>query len=201
VPLAGSLSLPISATPCVTPIFKNRRNKLSQNLKFRIRPGTKSDIPAIFELVKKLAEYERLSHQVSATEQLYLKNGFGPKKYFETLIAEELDSEKKQAIGFALYFYTFSTFVGRPTLYLEDLFVLPELRGQGVGKNLLKELAIIARDSDCGRMEWAVLNWNEPAIQFYKKLGAAPLDDWTVYRLNAPEIKKLAEEEHKEHSA
>ncbi len=146
------------------------------------------DIPGVLELVKGLAEYEKLLPQVTATIELYLKNGFGDNRYFHALLVENRD----RYVGFALYFFTFSTFIGKPTLYLEDLFVLPEYRGHGIGKALLRKLANIALLRDCGRMEWSVLDWNEPAIRFYKKLGARPMSDWTVYRLLKDEIKKLA---------
>ncbi len=160
---------------------------------FRIRCGTPTDVPEIFRLVKALAEYERLQHEVTATLEDYRKFGSGPAPHFQTLLAEWRENQAYRAVGFALYFFTFSTFLGKPTLYLEDLFVEPAYRGRGIGKALLKELAQIALRKDCGRMEWAVLNWNTPAIEFYKSLGAIPQSEWTVYRLTRKTIQKLAQ--------
>ncbi len=165
---------------------------MSQDISFRIREAEEADIPQILYLVKELSEYERLRHTVTASEELYRKNGFGPERFFRALLAENTGSEGPQNFGFALYFFSFSTFTGKPSLYLEDLFVLPEYRGSGIGKRLLVELARIAHRKDCGRMEWSVLDWNEPAIRFYKSLGAKPMDEWTVFRLTEPEIKELA---------
>lgn len=157
---------------------------------FHIRKATPADVPAMLALVKKLAEYERLSHEVSATPQDFLKFGFTTPAYYHALLAEA----ESQPVGFSLFFYTFSTFLGKPTLHLEDLFVLPEWRGRGIGKAMLVELARIARQNDCGRMEWAVLDWNTPAIEFYHAINAKPLSDWTTYRLTEGELKRLAEE-------
>lgn len=155
---------------------------------FIIRKARFNDVSAILELIKKLAEYEHLSHEVSATEEMLARFGFGEKKYFEVLMAET----ERRAVGFAFYFFTFSTFVGRPSLYLEDLFVLPEYRGRGLGKALLIELAKIALEKECGRMEWSVLDWNTPAIEFYRSLGAVAMSEWTTYRLNRKDIEKLS---------
>ncbi len=160
---------------------------------FRIRNGRAEDIPVIMALVRELARYEKLEHEVVATEEDYRRFGTGPSPYFQTLIAEVPTEKGKQAVGFALYFFTFSTFLGKPTLYLEDLFVKPEFRGRGIGKMLLAYLAKIALEHDCGRMEWAVLDWNTPAIEFYRKLGARPMDEWTTFRLQVPEMIKLAD--------
>ncbi len=161
---------------------------------YRIRPASAEDVPHLFDLVKRLADYERLSQEVTATEDLFEKFGFGEHTYFNALLVENDNESGVRFPGFALYFFTFSTFAGKPTLYLEDLFVLPEFRGQGMGKALLAELARIALKHDCGRMEWAVLNWNEPAIRFYQSLGAQPLTEWTTFRLLPPEIRRLAGE-------
>ncbi len=158
---------------------------------FRIREGNSSDFPEIFRLVQELAEYERLRHEVVATLKDYQKFGAGASPYFYTLLAEIPDRDGFRAVAFALYFFTFSTFLGKPTLYLEDLFVEPAHRGQGIGKALLAELARIALQRDCGRMEWAVLNWNTPAIEFYQSLGAVPQSEWTVYRLTRENIQRL----------
>ena len=153
-----------------------------------IRPATEADLGTIEELIRALAEYERMADEVVMDAELLRKGLFGDRPYAEVLIAEVDD----EAVGFALFFHNFSTFVGRPGIYLEDLFVKPEHRGSGLGKALLKRLAEIAVERDCGRMEWAVLDWNEPSIGFYKKLGARPNDDWTVYRLTGEALQKLA---------
>jgi GNAT superfamily N-acetyltransferase len=163
---------------------------MAQSTDYNIRPAILQDVPVILQLVKKLAEYERLSHQATATEELFSKYGFGETTCFQALLAE--DSEKK-ALGFALYFFKFSTFLGKPTLHLEDLFVLPEFRGQGIGKSLLKKLAGIALEKDCGRMEWDVLDWNKPAIEFYESIQAAPLSGWITYRLTGKSLTEFAE--------
>jgi GNAT superfamily N-acetyltransferase len=153
-----------------------------------IRPATEADLGTIEELIRALAEYERMADEVVMDAELLRKGLFGDRPYAEVLIAEVDD----EAVGFALFFHNFSTFLGRPGIYLEDLFVKPEHRGSGLGKALLKRLAEIAVERDCGRMEWAVLDWNEPSIGFYKKLGARPNDDWTVYRLTGEALQKLA---------
>jgi GNAT superfamily N-acetyltransferase len=153
-----------------------------------IRPGTESDLGTIEELIRALAEYERMADEVVMNAELLRKALFGERPYAEVLIAEA-DGE---AVGFALFFHNFSTFLGRPGIYLEDLFVKPEHRGGGFGRALLKRLAEIAVERDCGRMEWAVLDWNEPSIGFYKKLGARPNDEWTVFRLTGDALRNLA---------
>ena len=156
---------------------------------FMIRPATVGDVPIILELIRALATYERAPDEVTATEQGLADVLFGEKPTAEVLLA----FEKERAVGFAVYFYNFSTWLGRPGLYLEDLFVRPEDRGKGYGRAVLVRLAQIARDRGCGRMEWAVLDWNEPAIKFYRKLGANPMHEWTVFRLTGDEIASLAE--------
>jgi GNAT superfamily N-acetyltransferase len=153
-----------------------------------IRPATEADLGTIEELIRALAEYERMADEVVMDAELLRKGLFGDRPYAEVLIAEVDD----EAVGFALFFHNFSTFLGRPGIYLEDLFVKPEHRGSGLGKALLKRLAEIAVERGCGRMEWAVLDWNEPSIGFYKKLGARPNDDWTVYRLTGEALQNLA---------
>jgi len=160
---------------------------------YLIRETTEQDVEILLELVKKLADYEKLLPDVKASPALFRKNGFGENKYFKSILVENRDESGPHYLGFALYFFTFSTFLGKPTLYLEDLFVLPEYRGAGIGKALLKTLAQIAREKDCGRMEWAVLDWNKSAIKFYKDIKAIPMDEWTVYRLTVPEIEALAD--------
>ena len=157
-----------------------------------IRETRSEDVPILLQLVKKLAEYEKLLPDVSASEVLFEKNGFGEAPYFHSLLVENKEESGPRYLGFALYFFTFSTFLGKPTLYLEDLFVLPEYRGRGIGKDLLIQLARVAIERDCGRMEWSVLNWNKPAIDFYLNLGAKPMDEWTVYRLTGSDLKTLA---------
>ena len=155
---------------------------------FRIREGTEADLAVIEELIRALADYERLADEVAMDTDTLRRGLFGPRPYAEVLIADE-DGE---AAGFALFFHNFSTFLGRPGIYLEDLFVRPEHRGKGYGRLLLARLAEIAVERDCGRLEWAVLDWNEPAIGFYRKLGARPNDEWTVYRLTGDALTDLA---------
>jgi GNAT superfamily N-acetyltransferase len=160
-------------------------------LDFRIEPATEHDVPLILHLVKKLAEYERLSHEVVATEEDFRKALFGPARVAEALLA----FSGNQPVGFALYFSTFSTFVGRPGIYLEDIFVEPEHRGQGIGAALLTRIARTARDRNCGRLEWSVLTWNEPSIGFYERLGARRMEEWRVFRLAGEALEKLAADE------
>jgi GNAT superfamily N-acetyltransferase len=157
--------------------------------KFEIRPATVTDVPIILQLIQDLATYERAPNDVTATEEQLVDVLFGEKPAAEVLLA----FEGEMPVGFAVFFHNFSTWLGRPGLYLEDLFVKPEMRGKGYGRALLVDLAKIARERGCGRMEWAVLDWNDPAIQFYHKLGAKPMDEWTVFRLTADGIAKLAE--------
>ena len=156
----------------------------------RIVPATEHDVSVILGFIRKLAEYEKLSHQVAATEELLRETLFGERRVAEVLIAYLGD----EAAGFALFFHNFSTFLGRPGIYLEDLFVEPAHRGKGIGKALLIEIAKIAKERKCGRFEWAVLDWNRPAIDFYRGLGAVPLDDWTLFRVTGEALDKLAEE-------
>jgi len=155
----------------------------------QIRLARVEDVPIILELIRDLATYERAPDEVVATEGQLVDVLFGERPAAEVL----LGFEEKSPVGFALYFYNFSTWLARPGLYLEDLFVKPEKRGKGYGRALLVELAKIARDRGCGRMEWAVLDWNEPAIKFYRALGATPMHEWTVFRLTRNEIAKLAD--------
>jgi GNAT superfamily N-acetyltransferase len=155
---------------------------------FNIRPAHVEDVPVILELIRDLATYERAPNDVTATEEQLVDVLFGERPAAEVLLA----FEDQSPVGFAVYFYNFSTWLGRPGLYLEDLFVKPDMRGKGYGRALLVELAKIARDRQCGRMEWAVLDWNEPAIKFYRALGAKPMDEWTVFRLTRDGIASLA---------
>ena len=154
----------------------------------RIYSATERDVPVILSLIKGLAEYERLAHEVVATEQDIRDSLFGEWPAAEVVLAYIGD----EVAGFALFFHNYSTFLGRRGLYLEDLFVLPRWRGRGVGKRLLSHLARIAIDRRCGRMEWWVLDWNESAIRFYKSIGAVPMDEWTVYRVTDDALVRLA---------
>jgi GNAT superfamily N-acetyltransferase len=158
---------------------------------FAIRAARVEDAPIILQLIRDLATYERAPNEVAATEEQLVDVLFGEKPAAEVLLAFEKDAP----VGFAVFFHNFSTWLGRPGLYLEDLFVKPDKRGKGYGRALLVDLAKVARDRGCGRMEWAVLNWNEPAIKFYRALGAKPLDEWTVFRLARDGIAKLAQAE------
>jgi GNAT superfamily N-acetyltransferase len=153
-----------------------------------IRRGTERDVPTILKLIRGLAEYERLAHEMEATTARVRAHGFGRRRYFETIICRR----GGEPVGFALYFFTYSTFLARPTLYLEDLFVLPEERGTGAGKALLRALARIAVRRRCGRLEWAVLDWNRPAIGFYKRLGAKLRRQWILTRLTGAPLRRLA---------
>jgi GNAT superfamily N-acetyltransferase len=155
--------------------------------KITLRAAVQTDAAVILKFIRALAEYENLSHMVIATEQSLTEHLFGPSPVAEALIGS-LDG---QDVGFALFFRSFSTFLGKPGIYLEDLFVLTEVRGKGVGQALLAEVARIAIDRDCGRLEWAVLDWNDPAIGFYNKLGAVRLDDWTTYRVTGDALRRL----------
>jgi GNAT superfamily N-acetyltransferase len=155
-----------------------------------IRPGVRADVPLIAELIRGLARYEKLEHEVTMTEERLAANLFGPHHYAETLIAEAEGSP----VGFALFFHNFSTFLAQPGIYLEDLFVVPEHRARGIGRALLKELARLAVERECGRLEWSVLDWNREAIGFYERLGARPNSEWTVYRLSGEALSALGRE-------
>ena len=156
-----------------------------------IRMATEEDVPLILRFIRELAQYERLEHQVVATEESVRATLFGERRYAEVLIGEVPVGEGVDPFGFALFFHNYSTFLARPGIYLEDLYVRPELRGHGYGRALLARLASIAVERNCGRVEWAVLNWNEPAIRFYRSLGALPMDQWTVYRITGEALEKL----------
>ena len=153
-----------------------------------LRTATEHDVPLIVRFIRELAEYERLAHECVATEETVRETLFGESRYAEVLVAEEDD----QPAGFALFFHNYSTFLARPGIYLEDLYVRPEMRGRGIGKALLVRLAQIAEERNCGRLEWAVLNWNEDAIRFYRSLGATPQNEWTVYRVTGEALRTLA---------
>jgi GNAT superfamily N-acetyltransferase len=153
----------------------------------RIREAAEEDVPLILSLIRELAEYERLSDEVVATEDGLRESLFGERRYAEVLIAEHDGAPA----GFALFFHNFSTFLGKPGIYLEDLYVRPEFRGSGIGRQLLVKLAHLALERGCGRLEWSVLDWNEPSIGFYMQLGAVAMDDWTIYRVSGHALRKL----------
>ena len=153
-----------------------------------IRAATEADVPLILSLIRELAEYEKLSHEVVATEEALRESLFGESPVAEVVIGYEGEAPA----GFALFFYNFSTFLGRPGIYLEDLYVKPHFRGRGLGRALLIHLAKLAKKRDYGRLEWSVLDWNEPAIKLYKGIGAIPMDEWTVYRVTGDALNTLA---------
>ncbi|MBX7150502.1 GNAT family N-acetyltransferase [bacterium] len=159
------------------------------NSEFEIQPATEKDVPLILQFIKELAEYEKLSSEVVASESTLRESLFGNRRTAEAVIGYW----KKTPVAFAVFFHNFSTFLGKPGLYLEDLFVKPEMRGKGFGKFMLQYLARIAKERGCGRFEWWVLDWNEPAIRFYQSLGAVPMSDWTVFRVTGNALDKLAE--------
>jgi len=155
---------------------------------FIIKPATKKDVPVILAFIKKLADYERLSHEVVATEALLQRTLFGQRRTAEVAIGYF----KNEPVGFVLFFHNFSTFLGRPGIYIEDLFVEEIYRRRGFGGALLVHVAKLAAVRDCGRLEWSVLDWNEPAINFYQKLGVVPMKEWTVFRMTGANLKRLA---------
>ncbi len=163
---------------------------MPETMEYDIRPACESDISAIYRLIGDLAEYEHLGAMMVSTEEDLGAVLFGADAFVEVLVAEVVG----QVVGFALFYKTFSTFVGRPGLYLEDLYVVPEYRGRGVGKGLLSRLATLALEREYGRLEWSVLNWNAPAIEFYCAHGARAMTDWTVYRLSGDAVAALAKE-------
>jgi GNAT superfamily N-acetyltransferase len=161
----------------------------SPTIELSIRPACIEDCGLILSLIRELADYEKLLHEVVADISSLEHTLFGDKPYAEVIIAEY----ENEAVGFALYFHNYSTFLGKPGLYLEDLYVRPHMRGRGFGKKLLAYLASVALSRDCGRLEWWVLDWNQPAIDFYQSLGAEAMQDWTVNRLTGKALKDLAE--------
>ena len=161
---------------------------MAQTMTLSIRPATPADLPLIAQFIRDLADYERLAHEVRFDEAVMGEKLFGPRPYAEVIIGE-IDGVPQ---GFALFFHNFSTFEGKPGVYLEDLFVRPAARGSGLGKALLSRLAAIAVERDCARLEWSVLDWNEPAIGFYKALGARLMDEWTVMRVDGEALTGLA---------
>jgi len=161
---------------------------------FSIRPATVNDVPVILALIKELAVYEKLEKEVVATEDGLRDTLFGPVPYARVLIASLTTNSTSTPVGYALYFFNYSTFLAKPGIYLEDLYVKPEYRGKGYGKGLLLSLTKIAKELVCGRVEWSVLDWNEPSIKFYKSLGALPQDGWSVYRVTGAALDNLAAE-------
>jgi GNAT superfamily N-acetyltransferase len=155
---------------------------------FTIKPATKKDVPVILAFIRKLADYERLSHEVVATEELLQRTIFGQRRTAEVAIGYF----RNEPVGFVLFFHNFSTFLGRPGIYIEDLFVDESFRRRGFGGALLAHIAKLAAVRDCGRLEWSVLDWNEPAINFYQKLGAVPMKEWTVFRVTGDNLQRLA---------
>ncbi len=155
---------------------------------YEIRQAVDGDQKEILRLIRGLADYEKLTQEVVATESDLQNTLFGQKRYAECLLAES----EGRVVGFALFFYNYSTFLGKPGIYLEDLFVEPEHRGRGIGKGLIEAVFIKANREGCGRVEWSVLNWNEPSIRFYESLGAKPMDEWTVYRLTGADLSRYA---------
>jgi GNAT superfamily N-acetyltransferase len=153
-----------------------------------IRPAARNDTPLVLEFIRELARYERLEHEVSASEAELSAALFGDRRYAEVIFAESGGTP----VGFALFFHNFSTFKGRPGIYLEDLFVRPEARGRGIGKALLAHLARTAIERRCSRLEWSVLDWNEPSIRFYRNLGAVGMDEWRIFRLTGRALEQLA---------
>lgn len=153
-----------------------------------IRPAAREDVPVVARLIRALADYERLAHECFADEAALAAHLFGPRPYAEVLVAE-VDGDPA---GFALFFHNYSTFLTKPGLYLEDLFVVPERRGLGLGRRILSALAALAVERGCGRLEWSVLKWNAPAIGFYERLGAVPMEEWQVYRLTGDPLRALA---------
>jgi GNAT superfamily N-acetyltransferase len=152
-----------------------------------LRPATEDDVPLLLSFIRRLAEYEKLSGEVTATEELLRENFFGQRRHAEAVFAYADGAP----VGFAIFFHNFSTYAGRPGIYLEDLFVDPEFRAHGIGRALLRYLEDLAVERGCAHLQWAVLDWNEPAIRFYRRLGAVALDDWTLYRLKVQEPRAL----------
>lgn len=155
---------------------------------FFIKSASVTDVPLILSFIKQLAEYEKLSHEVAATEDLLTETLFGENAKAEVIIGYLAD----EPVAFALFFHNYSTFLGRPGIYLEDLFVSPDVRGKGIGHKILVYLAKLAKSRNCGRLEWSVLDWNTPAIDFYKRIGAVPMNEWTVFRLTGDALDHLA---------
>jgi len=163
---------------------------LSTTSNFKIRPAVENDAGTILSLIKELADFEHLSHQVVATEADIRRSLFGARPFAEALIGEYEESP----VSFALFFYNFSTFIGKPGIYLEDLYVKPQYRSRGFGRRMLAHIARLAKERSCARFEWSVLDWNEPAIRTYDRLNAKPMKEWILYRLTGEALEKLAAE-------
>lgn len=153
-----------------------------------IRQAQEEDVPLLLDFIKQLADYEKLSHVVVADAESLRRTLFGEIAFAEVILADY----QNQSVGFALFFHTYSTFLGKPGIYLEDLFVVPAMRGKGIGRQLLKYLARLTKERNCGRLEWSVLDWNKPAIEFYKNMGAVPMEQWTVFRLTGKALERLS---------
>jgi len=169
--------------------LKTLRNEASDSRDLKIRRAEEGDVPVLLQFIKKLALYERLSHVVTATEEILRRNLFGEKSVAEAILAEYQGA----AAGFAVYFYNFSTFEGKPGIFIEDIYVDESHRGEGLGLAMFMHIARLAKGQGCGRLEWSVLDWNESAIRFYENLGAEPLSDWTTYRLTDRALRKITE--------
>lgn len=169
---------------------KELLKKDAEESDFTIRPAAENDAGTILSLIKELADFEKLSHEVVATEDDIRRSLFGPHPFAEVLIGEYAGL----AVSFALFFYNFSTFIGKPGIYLEDLYVKPEYRRQGLGRKMLAHIARLAKDRNCARFEWSVLDWNEPAIRTYDRLNAKPMKEWILYRLTGEPLDRLAAE-------
>jgi GNAT superfamily N-acetyltransferase len=169
-------------------MFPDKTDVGKKNSPISLRFAKESDTRLILEFIRGLAEYERLTHEVIADEDSLRKTLFNGRQVAEVILADYED----QPAGFSLFFHNYSTFLARPGIYIEDLFVKPDLRGKGVGKELLSFVAKIALERGCGRLEWSALDWNEPAIRFYRHLGAKTLDEWTIFRVNGTELYRLA---------
>lgn len=159
---------------------------------FTVRDAQTGDAPAIYELVRELASYEKLTHLCTGSPELLHEHLFGERPYIEAMLAEVSRGEHKQAVGFAIYFHNYSSFVAKPGLYLEDLFVLPEYRRNGIGEAMFRQVAARALQRGCGRFEWSVLDWNTPALNFYRKLGATVMPEWRLCRAMGDTIKAMA---------
>lgn len=153
-----------------------------------IRQAQEEDVPLLLDFIKQLADYEKLSHVVVADAESLRRTLFGEIAFAEVILADF----QNQSVGFALFFHNYSTFLGKPGIYLEDLFVVPAMRGKGIGRELLKYLARLTKERNCGRLEWSVLDWNKPAIEFYKNMGAVPMEQWTVFRLTGKALERLS---------
>ena len=168
---------------------KTLRDEANHPGDLKIRRAEEEDVPVLLQFIKKLALYERLSDAVTATEEILRRNLFGEKNVAEAILAEY----QGVVAGFAVYFYNFSTFEGKPGIFIEDLYVDERYRRQGLGLAMFMHVARLAKEQECGRLEWSVLNWNEPAIRFYENLGAQPLSDWTTYRLTGEALRRITE--------